>query len=72
MNNLARIALAFFLATNLASAAEWYADPFLLYTAEFSDNRRLTIRNSTDTFGNIVTGDARLGTNQPMAFTKCA
>lgn len=63
MNNVIRSALAFFLATNLATAAEWYAEPFLLYTADFSDNRRLTLGGSADTFGNLVTGGARLGTN---------
>jgi len=44
-----------------ALCAEWEVQPYLLYTAELSDNRRLTIGETTETLGNLLTGGARLG-----------
>ncbi len=63
MKKIRTIVLLSGLAGNLAYAAQWYAEPAVLYTAEFSDNRRLVVTSPQDTFGSIYTGALRLGTD---------
>ncbi|MEM9403038.1 MAG: autotransporter outer membrane beta-barrel domain-containing protein [Pseudomonadota bacterium] len=62
MNRELATFIALAAASNVALASDWYLEPVVSYTAEASDNRRLSLDPEGDTFGNLVETAARFGT----------